>query len=83
MAKSGKARTGEDNFKGISANSAIWVVLLAPYFSHQAQKNLECARPSVQELCRNTEIRETESLKVARDGIEPPTRGFSVRCSTS
>ncbi len=22
-------------------------------------------------------------LMVARDGIEPPTRGFSVRCSTS
>jgi len=22
-------------------------------------------------------------LMVARDGIEPPTRGFSVRCSTN
>jgi hypothetical protein len=22
-------------------------------------------------------------LSVARDGIEPPTRGFSVRCSTN
>jgi len=22
-------------------------------------------------------------LRVPRDGVEPPTRGFSVRCSTS
>ena len=25
----------------------------------------------------------SESLRVPRDGVEPPTRGFSVRCSTS
>ena len=30
-------------------------------------------------------VAKPNSLKtlVARDGIEPPTRGFSVRCSTS
>ena len=27
-------------------------------------------------------IRDVKSLMVARDGIEPPTRGFSVLCST-
>ena len=30
-----------------------------------------------------THVVEEDYLEMAREGIEPPTRGFSVRCSTN
>jgi hypothetical protein len=32
---------------------------------------------------RIVSTRKIRDLLVAREGIEPPTRGFSVRCSTN
>ena len=46
------------------------------------QRDSEC----VYEVTGNWELlpeKKCVILMVARDGIEPPTRGFSVRCSTS
>jgi hypothetical protein len=45
------------------------------FVSRQIAKQKELPKPQL-----STQL---ENIMVARDGIEPPTRGFSVRCSTN
>jgi hypothetical protein len=53
------------------------VVLVAPMASRSGTTT------SVSCVSTRGETATCEDLVVPRDGIEPPTRGFSVRCSTS
>ena len=69
---------------GLGAPSS-WCVPLGK-FSASGREN---ARPesgrgvAKKELSQTKESHESLIVKVARGGFEPPTRGFSIRCSTN
>jgi hypothetical protein len=73
--------TGDDSNNGARAKEALATdvgkLVLTP--------GIRGGRP-VHKVTGNVTLPDSEKCRmqvVARDGIEPPTRGFSVRCSTS
>ena len=62
-------------------------IAIAQFDQSKDRVRVNLGRGTVREFDHDGSVRisagNADLAMVARDGIEPPTRGFSVRCSTS